>query len=70
MIIAEERLKWEWQTFYSTTDETDAIVHYKMALKEYKENKQQTEIESKKASLEKEIEEQKNKIVKTLKIKD
>lgn len=64
------KTKWEWQTFYSTTDETDAIVHYKMALKEYKENKQQKEIESKKDSLEKEIQEQKNKIVKTLKIKD
>ena len=36
----------------------------------YKENKQQKELEIKKASLEQEIQEQKNKIVKTLKIKD
>ena len=68
--FGRKKTKWEWETLYSTLDETDAIVHYKMALKEYKENKQQKELEVKKASLEKEIQEQKNKIVKTLKIKD
>lgn len=68
--FGRNKTKWEWETLYSTLDETDAIVHYKMALKEYKENEQQKELEVKKASLEKEIQEQKNKIVKTLKIKD
>ena len=65
-----EKIKYEWETFYETKDESDAVIHYKMALKAFKEDKMQKELEAKKKNIEKEIEEQKKKIVKTLKIKD
>lgn len=68
--LGREKIKYEWETIYESSDESDAIIHYKMVLKTFKENEQQKELEAKKKNLEKEIEEQKKKIVKTLRIKD
>lgn len=68
--MGKEKIEYKWESFYETKDESDAVIHYKMALKAYKENKMQQELEAKKKNIEKEIEEQKKKIVKTLKIKD
>ena len=68
--MGKEKIDYKWESFYETKDESDAIIHYKMALKAFNEEKNQKELEAKKKNLEKEIEEQKKKIVKTLKIKD